>query len=159
MNWQDLRARKFRAARVLRECAISRPPVWSGDVATELGVHVHDIDEHPGWNGALKVESSRADLWYWSSGNADKDNFFIAFELGRLVSCEYGIYRDENFEFTDGLKRSAYLFAEELLMPRAWIKYYAPHVGFDIGQLADILMVQEGAVNARVLRLKNAGKL
>ena len=160
MNWIQTRARKSLPSEILRKQGIKAAPVWPDDIAQDLGVSVTRLQRYPGWRGALRFDANSANLWFYLHDDGPAwDNVFIALELGRLHVGTPGEYTDDDLKIADPQKRGAWIFAQQLLMPLPWIRYYGTAVNQDVERLAEVFGVPIDVMSRRLVALMNEGKI
>ncbi len=160
MDWKSTRRDRVLPPTILRHFGVRGPPVWPDDIAKALGVAVHPVPNFPGWSGAVRFDGNAARIWYYQhDSGAERDNFFIALELGRIHHCPTGQFTDRDLQIGDLSKRDAYRWAEALLMPANWIRHFGPGAGYDIEVLANLFMVEPTIMAARIQRLSRRKQL
>jgi len=122
-------------------------------------VRVYEVEAYPDWDAALQFDQFNAKLWFFLHDHAGRDNMFIAYELGRLHHSRYGSYKDRSPLLGPQGRDRAYRFAEQLLMPVDWLRYYGPGFRYNVPQLASLLLVEDHVMEARVEDLLRRGEL
>lgn len=136
------------------------PPVPVIDVARGLGVRVEALSSYPGWRGALSFDGKTAHIWYYRSDSEPHwAQVYVALELGFLHVGTPGAYRDFDLKITNTVKRGAWIFAQQLLMPLSWIRYYAPIMSHDVKRLAELFAVPDDVMSSWLLYLMNTERL
>lgn len=155
----DFRKARARAAAVLRENHVIRPPVAPREIAESYGLTVQlvelpgDLNEVAGYidMGGQTISVNAADPY-------NRKTFTIAHELGHyLLHRELFKQHPERYQVlmrrpigveTDPLEKEANLFAAELLVPMEFLKLYGRYATPE--ELADLFAVSREVIGYRL---------
>jgi Zn-dependent peptidase ImmA (M78 family) len=144
---------RAKARMVLNECGISRPPTDLEQICSKLGVKIHYHCTDGLKDSFMYLDRSIYNLVIAISGNQARDRWSLAHELGHVVLGHCQIYSVDTLSkdvLTDAeryiLDRECDIFAEEILMPLAWME---KHKHSSIDQLKKVFGVSKEAVAIR----------
>jgi Zn-dependent peptidase ImmA (M78 family) len=154
---------RAKARMVLNECGISRPPTDLEQICSKLGVKIHYHCTDGLKDSFMYLDRSIYNLVIAISGNQARDRWSLAHELGHVVLGHCQIYSVDTLRkdvLTDAeryiLDRECDIFAEEILMPLAWME---KHKHSSIDQLKKVFGVSREAITIRYENLFGKGLL
>ena len=160
-----------RAAALLRELNISKPPIDAWRVARHLGVRVERAELGEECSGVLLRKGGAAVIGVNYSHHPNRQRFTIAHELGHFLLHKGEKYVDKgmatvqfrNAESSTGTQREereANQFAAALLMPVEWVRREFEKHPFDLGDdttltaMCRLFGVSSQAMSYRLAKLR-----
>jgi len=150
--WMQMKGDRFTPDQILTQFGIKEPPVPVHDIARWMGIFVHHVVS-PGWDGAIKSTTQRADIWLRMGVATVRERFTLAHEIGHLMLDPLGVeFRDVTLSYpgSNPSETRANRFAAELLMPSWMLHVYNSRLYGESTALARTFEVSLKAMEIRV---------